>query len=151
MGLFDFIKDYGKKIFSSDEDTTAASDKIKSEIESDNPGIDGLTVSKDEDGNVTISGTATSADAMQKAVLMAGNIQGVTNVIADDLVMAEGSDDLVSVEVEYYTIVKGDTLWAIATKFYGNGAKYTKIVEDNLEVIKDADKIYPGQKIRIVK
>jgi nucleoid-associated protein YgaU len=151
MGLFDFIKDYGKKIFSSDEDTEVASSKIKEEIESDNPGIEDLNVSKDEEGNVTITGTAASEDAMQKAVLMAGNIQGVTNVIASEVVVAQGADEVESVSVEYYTIVKGDTLWAIATKFYGNGAKYTKIVEDNLEVIKDADKIYPGQKIRIVK
>ena len=151
MGLFDFIKDYGKKLFSSEDDVATASDKIKSEIESDNPGINDLQVTKDEDGNVTIAGKAKSANALQKAVLMAGNIQGVTNVIATEVVVEEGADDIDSVEVEYYTIVKGDTLWAIATKFYGNGAKYTKIVEDNLEVIKDADKIYPGQKIRIVK
>ena len=39
----------------------------------------------------------------------------------------------------------------IAEKAYGNGAKYTSIVEANKEVIKDADKIFPGQKIRLPK
>ena len=48
-------------------------------------------------------------------------------------------------------IEKGDTLWKIAEKAYGNGAKYTAIVDANKEVIKDADKIFPGQKIRIPK
>ncbi|MGB5598849.1 MAG: LysM peptidoglycan-binding domain-containing protein [Thiothrix litoralis] len=48
-------------------------------------------------------------------------------------------------------MVKGDTLWKIAENAYGNGAKYTKIVEVNREVIKNADKIFPGQKIRIPK
>jgi len=44
---------------------------------------------------------------------------------------------------------KGDTLWGISTDFYKDGAKYLLIVEANLEVIKDADKIYTGQSIRI--
>ncbi len=42
-------------------------------------------------------------------------------------------------------------MWKIAEKAYGNGAKYTAIVEANKEVIKDADKIFPGQKIRLPK
>ena len=56
-----------------------------------------------------------------------------------------GGDD------EFYIIEKGDTLWEIAEKAYGNGSKYTKIVEVNREVIKNADLIFPGQKIRIPK
>ncbi len=52
-------------------------------------------------------------------------------------------------EVAYYEIQKGDTLWKVATEFYGNGAKYTAIFDANREVIKDPDLIYPGQKIRI--
>lgn len=36
-------------------------------------------------------------------------------------------------------------------KAYGNGAKYKAIVEANKEVIKDENKIFPGQKIRIPK
>ena len=50
---------------------------------------------------------------------------------------------------QYYTIQKGDTLYAVAKQFYGDGMKYPKIFEANREVIEDADKIYPGQKIRI--
>ncbi|MEA3418528.1 MAG: peptidoglycan-binding protein LysM, partial [Campylobacterota bacterium] len=37
----------------------------------------------------------------------------------------------------------------ISTDFYDDGSKYPMIVEANLEVIKDADLIYPGQTIRI--
>jgi LysM repeat protein len=44
-----------------------------------------------------------------------------------------------------YTVVKGDTLWAIAKKYYGNGAKYTKIYEANKDKIKNPNLIYPGQ------
>lgn len=45
-----------------------------------------------------------------------------------------------------YTVVKGDCLWNIAKKFYGNGAQYTKIYEANKSVIgSNPNLIYPGQ------
>lgn len=44
-----------------------------------------------------------------------------------------------------YTVKKGDTLWAIAKRYYGNGALYTKIVSANTGKIKDPHWIYPGQ------
>jgi nucleoid-associated protein YgaU len=52
-------------------------------------------------------------------------------------------------QVEYYIIAKGDTLSAIAKKYYGDANKYPRIFDANREVIKDANLIYPGQKIRI--
>ncbi|MBD5528053.1 MAG: LysM peptidoglycan-binding domain-containing protein [Lachnospiraceae bacterium] len=48
-----------------------------------------------------------------------------------------------------YTIVSGDTLWKIADRFYGNGTLWTKIFADNADIIKDANKIYVGQVIRL--
>jgi len=51
-------------------------------------------------------------------------------------------------EEVYHTVVKGDTLWAIAKKYYGNGAEYPKIVAANPS-IKDPHWIYPGQKFLI--
>ena len=45
-----------------------------------------------------------------------------------------------------YTVVKGDCLWNIAKKFYGNGALYTKIYEANKSIIGgNPNLIYPGQ------
>lgn len=44
-----------------------------------------------------------------------------------------------------YTVVKGDSLWNIAKKFYGNGGQYTKIFSANNPPIKNASLIYPGQ------
>lgn len=65
-------------------------------------------------------------------------------------------------EAETYTIQSGDTLWAIAKKFYGNGASWKKIYDTNKTVIEDtANKrrngkgssnghwIYPGTKLTI--
>lgn len=44
-----------------------------------------------------------------------------------------------------YTVKSGDTLWAIAKTYYGNGALYNKIYEANRGVIGNPNLIYPGQ------
>lgn len=49
-----------------------------------------------------------------------------------------------------YTVVKGDCLWKIAKRFYGNGAKYTTIYDANRAVIGgNPNRIYPGQVLTI--
>ncbi len=140
MGLFDFVKEIGHKLFNRDED---AAEKIQRHIESSNPGISGLKVDF-KDGVVSISGAAESAAALEKAVLMAGNVQGVSEVKTDQLKAPPEQ-----AKVEYYIIKKGDTLSAIAKQFYGKANEYPKIFEANREVIKDPNLIFPGQKIRI--
>ncbi len=45
-----------------------------------------------------------------------------------------------------YTVVKGDCLWNIAKKYYGDGSKYTVIYEANKSIIgSNPNLIYPGQ------
>lgn len=44
-----------------------------------------------------------------------------------------------------YTVKRGDCLWNIAKRFYGNGAKYTKIYDANTNKIANPNLIYPGQ------
>jgi LysM repeat protein len=53
------------------------------------------------------------------------------------------------VTAKSYTVAKGDTLWAIAKKYYGDGSKYTKIFEANKGVLKNPNVIYPGQVLTI--
>jgi nucleoid-associated protein YgaU len=140
MGLVDFVTNIGEKIFGTEAE---ASDKIKDYLEGDNPGVNDFQVMV-KDGVATISGEAASADAKEKAVLMVGNLQGVSQVNADNLTAPEGLG-----KVEYYVIKSGDTLSAIAQKYYGKASAYPRIFEANREVIKNPDLIYPGQKIRI--
>lgn len=45
-----------------------------------------------------------------------------------------------------YTVVKGDSLWAIAAKLLGNGTRYTEIVKMNGLT---SNVIYSGQKLKI--
>ena len=145
MGLFDFVGDIGRKLFNKEEDASKA---VTEHLAEDNPGIENVQVTVDN-GVATLSGAATTAAAIEKAVLMAGHVAGITSVNIDNVQLASG--EKIGADDEFYVIQKGDSLWKIAEKAYGNGAKYTAIFEANREVIKDADKIFPGQKIRIPK
>jgi LysM repeat protein len=151
MSLFGFVKDIGRRLFNKDEE---AAEKIKAHILANNPGVEDLAVTYDN-GIVGLSGRCTNKNAFQKCVLMAGNVQGVADVYATGLVPyvdpAAPAKVAAAAEPEetYYVIEKGDTLWAIAKKFLGNGNRHPEIFEANREVIIDPDKIFPGQKIRI--
>jgi LysM repeat protein len=48
-----------------------------------------------------------------------------------------------------YVVRRGDTLWAIAKKYYGSGLQYPKIYNANRDKIKNPNLIYPGQKLVI--
>jgi nucleoid-associated protein YgaU len=48
-----------------------------------------------------------------------------------------------------YTVVKGDTLSKISKQFYGNANDYMRIFEANRDQLKDPDRIYPGQVLKI--
>ena len=140
MGLFDFVKEIGNKIFNRDDE---AAEKIKKHLEDSNPGIKNVGVTY-EDGVVSLSGDADSLEAMEKAVLIAGNVRGVSEVKVDNL-----KRPAEEIKIEFYVIEKGDTLSAIAKRYYGDFKLYPRIFEANREVIKDPDLIFVGQKIRI--
>jgi nucleoid-associated protein YgaU len=140
--LFDFAANIGKKVFHRGEDKAAQ--KLKQHIEANNPGVSGLTVALDGETAV-ISGNAKDQAAYEKAVLMAGNVEGVGKVEAGALAGAGGQ------EAEFVLVQSGDTLWGIAERAYGNGSRYQEIFAANREVIEDPDLIFPGQKLRIPK
>ncbi len=51
--------------------------------------------------------------------------------------------------MEHYTVQKGDTLWEISKRYYGDANEYMRIFEANRSVLKDPDKIRPGQVLQI--
>jgi nucleoid-associated protein YgaU len=149
MGFFDFVSDAGKKLLGKGDDAANIKEEIESSFE--NLPVDGLVVGVEGD-LVTLAGIAQDYPTREKAILIAGNVEGIAQVDAEQLVTLEqiSEENVREIPEEiFYSIVKGDTLWAIATKFYDDGSKYTHIVDANLEVIKNADLIYPGQAIRI--
>ncbi len=48
-----------------------------------------------------------------------------------------------------YTVAKGDTLSKISKQFYGNANDYMRIFDANRDQLKDPDKIFPGQTLKI--
>src|SRR6185312_1598938 len=110
MGLFDFLKHSGNKLFSKDED---AGKKIEQHILADNPGIKNLKVNY-KSPTVYLSGEAQSAEALQKAVLMAGNVQGVESVNVDGMKVPAQLSSPQAAEsfenVQFYIVQSGDSL-----------------------------------------
>ena len=108
MDFLDFMKDVGKKILGKGDDNKKIEELVATELGDQ---VRDLNV-KYENGEVKISGEANSQAAKEKAFLLAGNIFGVGKVI--DAGFRAPQEE----EVEFYTIVKGDTLSKIAKKYY---------------------------------
>jgi nucleoid-associated protein YgaU len=50
---------------------------------------------------------------------------------------------------DIYTVRRGDTLWAIAKRYFGSGLRYPTIFQDNREIIDDPDLIHPQQQVKV--
>ena len=155
MDSFEFVSDAGKNILGGEDDAQAIREEIEDSFE-ELP-INGLYIEVNaEEQTVILAGVAKDFDTREKAILIAGNVEGIANVNAEQLVTIDMINEDTEESAErpeeiFYTIQDGDTLWAIASEHYGDGNKYGYIVEANLEVIKNADLIYSGQSIRIPK
>lgn len=151
MGLFDFLKNVGRKVNPGQE---AA--EIKSAISSAlGSQISNLNVSW-TDGTVKVFGVASSHAAKEKAVLIAGNHEGVEKVddqitVSDATLQQQAQTTQATAASEFYTVQKGDSLSKIAQAKMGDANDWKALFEANREVIEDPDKIYPGQQIRIPK
>jgi LysM repeat protein len=52
-------------------------------------------------------------------------------------------------EQRMHDVVSGDTLSALAKRYYGDASKYNRIFEANRDQLSDPDKIQVGQKLKI--
>jgi len=145
MSFLDFAKDMGRQLFDRDD---LAADRIKEHLEVTLTSVKDLTVEFD-DGTVTLCGECLSEGDRTRAVLVAGNVQGVEKVVADDLTAPAPKPEEPEEKFEYYEIKSGDSLSAIAKRYYGKPMEYKRIFEANRGVIENPDRIYPGQKIKI--
>jgi nucleoid-associated protein YgaU len=90
-----------------------------------------------------VKGTAATQEAREKVLLAVGNVEGIARV--EDRIEVAAAQP----EARFYTVVKGDTLSAIAKKQYGDANQYPKIFEANKPMLRHPDKIYPGQVLRV--
>ncbi|HKL34734.1 MAG TPA: peptidoglycan-binding protein LysM [Salegentibacter sp.] len=159
--MFSFIKDAGEKIFGKEKEkeeehieiTEAKKEKVKKQNERASEKlletIEGLDLAVEnpviniEVNTATVYGLADSQAIREKIVLVIGNSEGIAKV-----------DDRLAVKVEepeasFHTVERGENLSKIAEEHYDDANKYTVIFEANKPMLKDPNKIYPGQVLRI--
>jgi len=149
MGVFDFIKDAGEKLFGK---KTAEAAKVGT---AEDPAqvlmetvkglgleVESLRIDVAEDV-ATVQGVAPSQEVREKVVLVMGNTRGVARV--DDRMTVERPEP----EAVMYTVKSGDTLSKIAKQHYGQASEYMAIFEANRPMLENPDRIYPGQVLRI--
>lgn len=151
MGLFSFLKGAGKNIFGKTHEApeTSSADMIAaklnllhSEVKKLNLPIENLSLELADD-TVVAYGQAASQQAKELAILVLGNVEGIAHV--DDRISVK----LPEPEAKFYEVKSGDSLSRIAKEFYGDAMKYKIIFEANKPMLKDPNKIFPGQVLRI--
>jgi nucleoid-associated protein YgaU len=169
MGLIDFAKNVGRKLGLGHEEHTAqqpaqatqaapvpqASAQQARDLQDRQKAgalvklvndmgfhVDDLGIRVDND-KVTVTGKARSQEDREKIVLLVGNVEGIGSV--DDRLEVSAP----APESQFYEVKPGDTLSKISKQFYGDANKYQQIFEANRPMLKSADEIYPGQRLRI--
>jgi LysM repeat protein len=154
MEILKFIKNAGSKLIGTDDESK--SKKLTEEIKNSGLDVENLNVVIKDD-KASVYGVAAKKSIREKILLLVGNRDGIESV-EDHMSVKEAPVVATNIqsepkepEAQFYTVVKGDTLGAIAKKFYGNAAKYPEIFEANKPMLKNPDLIYPGQCLRIPK
>lgn len=162
MGLFSFIKSAGQAMFGSKEEESRIETELKAKADAQVANLNKLKAQRalelkleamglpitggeiDVEGHtVTLRGRVKDQATAEKVVLTVGNVAGVDAV--DNQLVVENPEP----QATFYTVQKGDTLSKIAKEHYGSANKYPMIFEANKPMLKDPDKIYPGQTLRI--
>jgi nucleoid-associated protein YgaU len=147
MGLFDFVKGAGDKLFGAKESDQERSAKLENRVRRMSIGVEMLKI--DVKGEqATLSGRVQSQADREKIVLVVGNTDGISKV-DDRLELIVKPEVKKEPAAKFYTVVKGDSLSKIAKAHYGDAMKYPVIFEANKPMLTDPDKIYPGQVLRI--
>jgi len=145
MGLFG--KSFGQKV----EEAVAA-------LEGSIPGVRGLkaTVSGKV---VTLEGEADTMDAKGRVMVEFNKLVNTENTI-NRLRVKEApaarpvpppAAEAPKAEVTTYVVQPGDTLSALAQRFYGKASLYPRIFEANRDILNNPDLIKVGQTLKIPK
>jgi len=161
MGLFNFIKNAGEKLFGKDKETKKPTPEVAKDNSQKEHDENAKVASRLEETihdlnlkvtnlNITIAGEKATVSGLaydqsnkEKIILVIGNVEGIAQV--QDNLEVENKEP----ESVFHTVERGDTLSKIAKEHYGNANKYNAIFEANKPMLKDPDKIYPGQVLRI--
>ena len=124
MGLFNFVKDAGEKLWDAvtgqhDKDDQAK--KVQEHLSKTGiPDADKVNI-QIADGKATVTGDGLSQEAKEKILVAVGNISGIASV--DDQVKTATP----ATASQFYTCKSGDTLSDISKQGYVNANMYNKI------------------------
>jgi nucleoid-associated protein YgaU len=107
-----------------------------------------------ENGKLLIRGEAPSEDAKNKVwdavkQMNAGSMPQDATVDIKVVAGQGGPAGMATAPAGTYTVKAGDTLSKISKQFYGDANQYMKIFNANKNILKDPDKIQPGQQLTI--
>ena len=143
MGLFSFLKGAGDdSIVDAPAENKANANQLINSIQSYGFDVTDLDVEIDGD-TAKVWGTAVDQATREKVLLTLGNTKGIANV-EDNMATAVPEP-----EAKFHTVQGGESLSLISKKYYGDAMKYNEIFEANQPMLKDVNKIYPGQVLRI--
>ncbi|MEO0422522.1 MAG: peptidoglycan-binding protein LysM [Pseudomonadota bacterium] len=143
MDVWKFVRDAGKAIgIGRKKDAAPDASALSAEVKELGLPGDDLQISVDGD-RVRLEGRAPTQEEKEKIIVAVGNLEGVAEV--EEAIVADSG----AAEPVFHTVASGDTLWAIAEKTLGSGAKYMSIFEANKPMLSNPDRIYPGQVLRI--
>ncbi|MBN2265598.1 MAG: LysM peptidoglycan-binding domain-containing protein [Candidatus Aminicenantes bacterium] len=107
---------------------------------------------------VTLEGQAASVEAKGRAMLEFNKMVKTGNTINKILVQEApapstlpGPGAPAAGDLQIYEVKPGDTLGALAQRFYGKASLYPKIFEANRDILDNPDLIKVGQKLKIPK
>lgn len=107
---------------------------------------------------VTLEGQAASLDAKGRAMLEFNKMVSTENTVNKIQVQGSaassplpGPGGQAAGDVQIYEVKPGDTLGAIAQRFYGKASLYPKIFEANRDILTNPDLIKVGQRLKIPK
>ncbi len=160
MGLFDFLKSSGSGLLKNKAKAYEAKEKNAEAMRERQEGllegiIEGAGINvknvdiEIEDDVVKIWGEATTEADKERAILILGNMDGVSSI--DDRISVVGGapEAAPAAASTMYQVQAGDSLSKIAKAHYGDPMKYKIIFEANQPMLKDPNLIYPGQTLRI--
>jgi nucleoid-associated protein YgaU len=124
MGLIDFVMGAGDKLFGAKESDQERSAKLENQVRRMGLSVEML--------RIDVKGEQATGKVDDRLELVVKKAEAPKEP-----------------EAMYYTVVKGDSLSKIAKVQYGDAKKYPVIFEANKPMLKDPDKIYPGQVLRI--
>ncbi|NVK35464.1 MAG: LysM peptidoglycan-binding domain-containing protein [Rhodobacteraceae bacterium] len=127
LGTVD-VTENGSWLFEGDKDIAPGSVEVRADM-------------VDASGEVR-SRAAVAFDKVPEAIILT---KAVASAKTDDAAAGMDAEVEVNKPLPNVIIRKGDNLWTIARRLYGDGFRYTTIYQANKGQIRNPDLIYPGQ------